>query len=296
MILSHHGDAPGIGVGFWISRFEFGYAMGLIFDARSARLYEAWYRSSQGRAMETLVTESIPLLLEPQPGERILDVGCGEGNHLSLFNPSLYSLYGLDASPLMIRKATERLGTRAVLKVGRAEGLPFEDNEFDLAVFINTLEFLDDPLAALKEAGRVAKRRVFIGVTNSLSWYFLYTKLQSLLQKPFFDHFAFFNLWQLKSYIREAYGSVSIQWRCSHIRSPLLERMGTFVSEQWHPERCPFGSFLGLSVPLRYTMRTLQQPLTVGLGKAKPSVVEGITMGGAHRDGRPPGNERSLLV
>jgi len=270
--------------------------MGLIFDTRSARLYEAWYHSPQGRAMEALVTESIPVLLEPQRGETILDVGCGEGNHLSFFNPTLYSLYGLDASPLMIRRAMEKIGSRAVLKVGRAEDLPFEDNEFDLVLFINTLEFLEDPLAALKEAGRVAKRSVFIGVTNSLSWYFLYTKVQSLLHKPFFDHFAFFNLWQLKSYIRTAYGSVPVQWRCSHIHTPLLERIGTLVSEQWHPERCPFGSFLGLCVPLRYTLRTLQQPLTVGLGKAKPSVAEGMTMGNAHRDRRASGNERSLFV
>ena len=270
--------------------------MGLIFDARSARLYEAWYRSPQGRAMEALVTESIPVLLEPQPGERILDVGCGEGNHLSFFSPSLYSLYGLDASPLMVQRAMEKLGNRAVLKVGRAEDLPFEDNEFDLVLFINTLEFLEDPLAALKEAGRVAKRSVFIGVTNSLSWYFLYTKVQSLLHKPFFDQFSFFNLWQLKSYIRSAYGSVPVQWRCSHIHTPLLERIGTLVSEQWHPERCPFGSFLGLCVPLRYTLRTLQQPLTVGLGKAKPSVAEGMTMGNAHRDRTASENERSLLV
>jgi len=271
-------------------------AMGLIFDGRSARLYEVWYHSPQGRAMETLVTESIPVLLEPQPGERILDVGCGEGNHLSLFNPSLYSLCGLDASPFMIRRARERLGKKALLKEGRAEDLPFEDNEFDLALFINTLEFLDDPLAALKEAGRVAKRSVFIGVTNSLSGYFLCTKMQRLLRKPFFDHFAFFNLWQLKSYIRAAYGAVPVQWRCSHIHTPLLERIGALVSEQWHPERCPFGSFLGLCVPLRYTMRTVQDPLTVGLGKAKPSVVEGMTLGNAHRNRRPSENERSLSV
>jgi SAM-dependent methyltransferase len=270
--------------------------MGLIFDGRSARLYEAWYHSPQGRAMETLVTESIPVLLEPQPGERILDVGCGEGNHLSLFNPSLYSLAGLDASPFMIRRARERLGNRALLKAGRAEDLPFEDNEFDLVLFINTLEFLDDPLAALKEAGRVAKRSVFIGVTNNLSWYFLYTKMQRLLRKPFFDHFVFFNLWQLKSYIRAAYGSVPVQWRCSHIKTPILERIGTLLSDQWHLERCPFGSFLGLCVPLRYTMRTVQQPLTVGLGKAKPSVVEGMTLGNTHRNRRPSGNERSLFV
>jgi SAM-dependent methyltransferase len=270
--------------------------MGLIFDARSARLYEAWYHSPQGRAMETLVTESIPALLEPQPGERILEVGCGEGNHLSFFNPSLYTLYGLDASPLMIRRAGQRLGNRAILKVGMAEDLPFEDNEFDLVLFINTLEFLDDPLAGLREAGRVAKRSVFIGVTNSLSWYALCTKLQRLLRKPFFDHFAFFNLWQLKSYIRAAYGTVPVQWRCSHIGTPLLERLGSLVSEPWHLERCPFGSFLGLCVTLRYTLRTIQQPLTVGLGKAKPSVVQGMTMGNAHRNRRPSENERSLLV
>jgi hypothetical protein len=61
-------------------------------------------------------------------------------------------------------------------------------------------------------------------------------------------------------------------------------------------ERCPFGSFLGLCVPLRYTMRTLQEPLTVGLGKAKPSVVEGMTLGNAHRNRRSSGNERSLSV
>jgi hypothetical protein len=137
---------------------------------------------------------------------------------------------------------------------------------------------------------------VFIGVTNSLSWYFLCTKMQRLLRKPFFDHFVFFNLWQLKSYIRAAYGSVPVQWRCSHIKTPILERIGTLVSDQWHLERCPFGSFLGLCVPLRYTMRTLQQPLTVGLGKAKPSVVEGMTLGNAHRNRRPSGNERSLFV
>ena len=270
--------------------------MGLIFDGRSARLYETWYHSPQGRAMETLVTESIPVLLEPQPGERILDVGCGEGNHLSLFDPSLYSLYGVDASPFIIRRARERLGNRADLKVGRGEDLPFEDNEFDLVLFINTLAFIDDPLAALKEAGRVAKRSVFIGVTNSLSWYYLITKMQRLLRKPFFDHFAFFNLWQLKSYIRDAYGSVPVQWRCSHIHAPLHEKIPTLVSDQWHPERCPFGSFLGLCVTLRYTLRAVQDPLTIGLGKAKPSVVEGMTMGNLHRNRRLSANERSLFV
>jgi len=35
-------------------------SMGLIFDAGAARLYEAWYQSPQGRAMERLVKSRSP--------------------------------------------------------------------------------------------------------------------------------------------------------------------------------------------------------------------------------------------
>lgn len=261
--------------------------MGLIFDAGAARLYEAWYQSPQGRVMEKLVRESISTLLELQPGERILDIGCGEGNHLLLFNGLGFNLAGLDASPYMVRRARERLGHRATLEVGEAEDLPYQDNEFDLALFINTIEFLDDPIEALREAGRVARRGVFIAVTNSFSWYCLCMKLRNLFGKSLFSYAASYNLWELKSFVRSALGDVPVKWRSAQVRAPVLEKIGGFLSERWYSEKCPFGSFLGLSATIQYTVRTIQNPLKVRLGKAGRPVVGGATMGEAR-------NERSL--
>ncbi len=253
--------------------------MGLIFDARAARLYEAWYHSPQGRAMEMLVRESISSLLDLQPGERILDIGCGEGNHLLLLSQLGFDVFGLDASPYMVRHARERLGPRIMVRVGEAEALPFEDNEFDLALLINTIEFLDNPVEALSEAGRVARRAVFVGVTNSLSWFCLFAKLGSLFRKSLFRYANSYNLWELKAYMHSALGDVPIKWRCAQVRAPVLDRIGRLLSEQWYLQNCPFGSFLGLVAPIRYRLRTIQNPLKVRLDQAGHPAVRSIAMG-----------------
>jgi SAM-dependent methyltransferase len=263
--------------------------VGLIFDARAARLYETWYQSPQGRAMERLVKESVSTLLELQTGERILDIGCGEGNHLQIFSRLGFNTCGLDASPYMIRRAKERLGRRCSLEVGAAEDLPFEDNEFDLTLLINTLEFLDHPVEALMEAGRVARRGVFIGVTNGLSWYCLCAKLRSLFKKSLFTYATPYNLWELKSYVHSALGDVPIKWRCAQVEAPVLEKIGGLLSERWYLESCPFGSFLGLCATMQYRVRTIQTPLKARLGRAGHPVVRGATIGELR-------NERSLSL
>jgi SAM-dependent methyltransferase len=262
--------------------------MGLIFDAGAARLYEAWYQSPRGRAMERLVKESISALLDLQAGERILDIGCGEGNHLQIFSRLGFDVYGLDASPYMIRRARERLGRSCTLEVGEAEDLPFEDNQFDLALLINTLEFLDHPVEALVEAGRVARRGVFIGVTNGLSWYCLCAKLRGVFRKSLFTYATTYNLWELKSYVHSALGDVPIRWRCAQVEAPVLAKIGALFSERWYSERCPFGSFLGLCATMKYRVRTIQTPLKTSLGRAGP-VVRGAAMGELR-------NERSLSL
>ncbi|MBN2034162.1 MAG: class I SAM-dependent methyltransferase [Deltaproteobacteria bacterium] len=261
--------------------------MGLIFDAGAARLYEAWYQSPQGRAMDQLVKDSVFNLLELQPGERILDIGCGEGNHLLFFSRLGFNVVGLDASSYMVRRARERLGRQAVLEVGEAEDLPYEDNEFDVALFINTIEFLNNPIEALREAGRVARRRIFITVTNSFSWYCLVMKLKHFFRESLFTHAAFYNLWELKSYLYSALGDVPIKWRSAQVQAPVLEKIGGLLFERRYLEKCPFASFLALSATIQYTAKTIQTPLKVRLGKAGEPAVEGAAMGEAK-------NERSF--
>jgi SAM-dependent methyltransferase len=270
--------------------------MGLIFDIRSATLYEAWCHSPQGMAMERMAEKCITTLLDPQPGERVLDVGCGSGNHLLFLSQLGLDITGVDASPYMISKARERLGERCSLKTGMAEDLPFDDNEFDLALLTNTLEFLDDPLPALREAGRVANRRVFIGVLNSFSWYCLFNKFQGLFRESLINHVRFYNVWELKSHVRVALGRVPIAWGSAQFWPPFLNRVGEMITDQWSLNRVPFGSFLGLTATVIYRMKTDTLPLKVRMGKARQSIARSLTMGNKNRGEGVRVDERGLSL
>jgi len=248
--------------------------MSVIFDVHLAKLYESWYLSSMGRAMEAFVEKNLPLLIAPQPGERILEIGCGSGNHLLFLNRLGLNLTGVDASPYMINLCKKRLGSRCTLKTGRAEDLPCEDNEFDIAIFINTLEFLDSPQQALREAGRVARRKIFITVINNLSWQCLLHRISGSFKKNLFHHAQSFNLWQIKSQLKVAYGDVPIGWRSAKIQSHFPP--GRW-SEKINTLNCPFGPFLGISAAISYTMKTDNLSLKVKKTAQKQSIVEGTT-------------------
>lgn len=253
--------------------------MGLIFDIQTARLYETWYQSPKGRAMDAWVESAVHRLLSPRAGERVLDIGCGTGNHLLFFNTLGLDITGLDASPYMIDRAKARLGPRCTFKQGMAEDLPFDDNEFDLAVMINTLEFLESPLEALREAGRVARRGVFIGVMNSLSCYCQRNRIQGLFHKSLFKYTRLYHLWDLKSAAQAAFGPVPMDWRCSTEWPAFLkETLGRQSMDHWALRHCPFGPFLALSANIRYWFRTEGHPLKVGVKKARHSVTPGLTM------------------
>jgi SAM-dependent methyltransferase len=251
--------------------------MGLVLEADSAKIYEAWRRSERGKGVEKMVEAAVRTMLEPQPGERVLDIGCGDGNHLMLFSRLGLQTAGIDASPYMVGRAKDRLGNRTPVKLGRAEDLPFDDNEFDLAVLINTLEFLDEPLGALREAARVARRKVFVGVMNRLSWHCLSARINGLFRESLFDHVRFYDPWELLSYARMAFGQAPMSWVCARKRAGMVEKIGGPLSDIWNARHCPFGIFLSLCVSLVYSVRTEQHPLKVGIGEAGRGAIKGAT-------------------
>ena len=63
---------------------------------------------------------------------------------------------GIDASEALIELARARLPD-ADLRVGEMEELPYDDDTFDLVTGFNSFFFANDMVAALREAGRVAK-------------------------------------------------------------------------------------------------------------------------------------------
>ena len=252
--------------------------MGLIFDKNSAGFYESWRRSSQSRAIERSMEPLVLSLIDPEPGERVLDIGCGTGNHLLMFNKLGLNVSGVDASPHMVQEAKSRLGHRSTIKEGMAEDLPFDDNEFDLAVLVNTLEFLDKPLLALREAGRVANRKVFIGVLNSLSWNGILKRIQGYFGDPLFGQTTLYNLWQIKSLLRLAYGNIPISWQCIKIVPSFVEESIPFGKEFLGRKHSPFGFFLGLAATMVYRVKTDNLPIKVKLKTASQSFIAARTL------------------
>jgi ubiquinone/menaquinone biosynthesis C-methylase UbiE len=86
----------------------------------------------------------------------VLDVGCGAGAFLRLVAERGGLPHGLDASVSLIAFARTRLPD-ADLRVGEMEDLAWEDDSFDLVTGFHSFFFANDMVAALREAGRVAK-------------------------------------------------------------------------------------------------------------------------------------------
>ena len=92
-------------------------------------------------------------LLAPQPGERILDLGCGDGALTLKLQELGCRVVGVDSSPAMIQ-AAQALGLDA--RVMNGHELPFV-NEFD-AVFTNAaLHWMTHPDAVLDGVWRALK-------------------------------------------------------------------------------------------------------------------------------------------
>jgi SAM-dependent methyltransferase len=86
----------------------------------------------------------------------VLDIGCGAGAFPRLVAERGGEPYGIDPSDALIEFARRRLPD-ADLRVGEMEDLPWEPETFDLVTGFNSFFFANDMVAALREAGRVAK-------------------------------------------------------------------------------------------------------------------------------------------
>lgn len=246
--------------------------------------------------MDKWLESCLPALLKPLHGERVLDIGCGDGGHLLLLQKLGLDLWGIDASSYMIHRARERLGHRCALRTARAEDLPFEDNSFDLAVMINTLEFLDDPLPALREAGRVARRAVFVGAMNSISWQGLSRGVMNFFNQNPLSRARFFTLWGLKLCMRNALGDVPLVWKSSQGVPRIMERACRAIPWVSPGPSLPFGAHIGLAATVVYRVKTNNLGLKIRVRSQRGSVPEGVAMGKYRGVGGVSRREGSLSV
>jgi SAM-dependent methyltransferase len=230
--------------------------MGYVFSYSDARAYEEWLTVPDNRIFLDEGHRLMFRMLEPMPGETVLDIGCGTGATLLALLDAGLRPTGLDASPHALDIAWSKLKNRVDMHRGEAEDLPFDDNSFSYSVLINTLEYVQDPQKVLEEAFRVTKDRIFIGILNRHSGRAARQRVQRIFIPGIYSHARFFSVWEIKQMARMLAGDVPLIWRSvCRIPNPvnwIFNHIGPW-SLTW---KSPFSPFVGIVVVLKPRFRT----------------------------------------
>ena len=133
--------------------------------------YDNWFATPLGQLVRRYEAELLLAFLEPQPGERILDAGCGTGIFTADALSSGAWVTGIDLSAAMLSRAVARGGAHFAGVCADMCALPFADNSFDRVFSMTAFEFVADGARAIAELNRVVKTggRVVVTSLNSLS-------------------------------------------------------------------------------------------------------------------------------
>lgn len=141
-----------------------------IFDTWTER-YDSWFATPVGRLVRDYEADLLLDFLDPRPGERLLDAGCGTG----IFTLDILArgalVTGIDLSLPMLAGAMAR--TRGSGFAGLCAdicALPFADNSFDRVFSMTAIDFIADGGRAMAELNRVVRPggRVVVTTLNSL--------------------------------------------------------------------------------------------------------------------------------
>lgn len=235
--------------------------MGYVFEFKEARVFENLINEPRYRSEADRETSLMLSMLQPTREESALEIGCGTGDRLTPLLDMGVNVTGLDPSPYMLDISYKKLGQRVDLYRGYAEDLPFDDNSFNHAFFMTSLEFVENPQKAIDEACRVAKDRVFLGVLNRYAIKGVQRRVAGIFSETIFNHARFFGIWELRQMIRSTAGAVPLTWRTVN-QFPI--GCGSFshnFEQSKFVQRCPFGAFVGMLVTLVPRFRT--RPLAI---------------------------------
>lgn len=125
-------------------------------------------------------------------GDKVLEIGCGNGYYLSLLNRLGLDLdlTGVDNDELALKDVTKFIGNKKVkLILVDAIKLPLKDSSFDKVVMSEVIEHVQDEEGVLKEARRVLKKDGILSLTTcNIDYPFFWDPINWTLQHLFNTH------------------------------------------------------------------------------------------------------------
>jgi ubiquinone/menaquinone biosynthesis C-methylase UbiE len=187
-----------------------------------------WYESPLGARVDAEEKRIVFALAELQACERVLDIGCGDGNYTCLAAERTGTAVGLDRSVAMLKVARKRMGGVAGIEwvCGDAAMLPFRDGEFDAVIGVTLLCFAPDRHAVVNEAFRVlrpATGRLILGELGRYSAWALIRRIRGLLGAPTWRAAHFFSRNEMERLLRSAgFENLSVR---TGVFSPPINRL-----------------------------------------------------------------------
>jgi SAM-dependent methyltransferase len=140
------------------------------FEALKQRQSVMWGSAPFGKIADSISAMHVTLVerLDPKPGERMLDVGCGTGAVALLAAERGADVVGSDLSPVLIETAKAQAaakGARIEFEVGDAESLSYPDASFDVVASSVGVIFAPDHAAIAAELARVCSPGGRVGIT-----------------------------------------------------------------------------------------------------------------------------------
>ena len=234
-------------------------AMGTVFDFKDAQAYSRWMEDPRNKSAIESESRLMMEMLAPLETDSAVSIGCCAGVRLLPFVDQGINLTAIDASPYMLDLLGAYFGSRVELYRGDLADLPFEDNSFNHACLVMTLEFVDRPERVIEEACRVAKDKLFIGILNRYAIKGVQRRVSGMFRKTLFNRANFFSVWELKKYVKAVAGDVPIAWRTVGQLPDGAAFFKDKIEQSRVIQRFPFGAFAGMVVTLvpRFKTRPL---------------------------------------
>lgn len=215
------------------------------FNPEYAKIYESFYEGKY-KEVDILEKEAIAMMLRHFPGaKRILDVGCGTGHFTRWYASLGYETIGVDISPFMLDVAITLWDGQ--FYNAPAQRLPFPDRSFDVISFMTCTEYMPDLHTVLREARRVGRQGIVIGIMNKWSFPTIRRRMQVLVRK---NHFYSTATFRSPEEIRRICGEVlgkepfEFDWIGTAFPKVMNIKQG----------RKPFAAFVAIAIKFKHTV------------------------------------------